>query len=104
MGGDREYDRYFGGGSSITSSSSTNVVINSTCDCGLKPILLTSSTKRNLGRKFLRCPKYKMKNERCDYFLWVDCENCNRLGMLVKLLWGCLCFHGFCSVSLFLSM
>ena len=55
-------------------------------------LVMPQIQKKNPGRKFLICPKYKMKNEQCDYFLRVDCENCNRLGMLVKLLLGLLVF------------
>ncbi|RYR38517.1 hypothetical protein Ahy_A09g043555 [Arachis hypogaea] len=40
------------------------------CFRGLDVTLLHSGTTMNLGRWFVRCPKWK--NSYCSYFVWVD--------------------------------
>ena len=48
MGGDGGYEKSFCGGYLFSASSPSNIVMDCTCDCGLKPILLTSSTKKKI--------------------------------------------------------
>ena len=65
---------------SYSSSSSLGCVGNvGSCYYGLRAIILTFRARKNSRRKFLRCPKYKLARERCDYFLWVDYENYEKL-------------------------
>ncbi|XP_057719459.1 uncharacterized protein LOC130933869 [Arachis stenosperma] len=43
------------------------------CGHGERPILLTSSTKDNPGRRFWGCVYYKVQDG-CDFFRWADPE------------------------------
>ncbi|KAH7863188.1 hypothetical protein Vadar_014555 [Vaccinium darrowii] len=47
------------------------------CFCRQRPVLRTSLTVANPGRRFLGCKNYK-KNNACDYFMWVDKETCRQ--------------------------
>ncbi|KAL5983917.1 hypothetical protein ACLOJK_018015 [Asimina triloba] len=40
--------------------------------CGLPVIVLTSHTRKNPGRRFLRCSQYKDTTRRCGFFQWLD--------------------------------
>ncbi|KAJ1422913.1 Zinc finger, GRF-type [Sesbania bispinosa] len=53
---------------SLSSSSNSG---SKTCACGDTLLLLTSSSSKNPGRKFFRCPNWKKENS-CDYFQWLD--------------------------------
>ena len=89
MVGDKHNSSYsefelFGGYSSLSSSRLIGNVRS--YYCSLRAIMLTSRTRKNPRRKFLRCPKYKLIKERCDYFLWVNYESYQNLKFWVKVL------------------
>ena len=78
MGRESVIDNKLYGGLSPSSSSSGGYAPYCMCDCGLKLVVLTSITKKNPRRKFMRYPKYRSRVERCDFFEWVDCEICEK--------------------------
>ncbi|KAL5992930.1 hypothetical protein ACLOJK_013849 [Asimina triloba] len=57
-------------------SSSTGSIYQSgyklNCSCGLPTVVLTSHTRKNPGRRFLRCSQYKDSTRRCSFFRWLD--------------------------------
>ncbi|KAJ1393610.1 Zinc finger, GRF-type [Sesbania bispinosa] len=55
-------------GSKIDTSSSSSR--RRMCECGLAPLVLTSNSLKNPGRRFLRCPNWKNTQNR--FFQWVD--------------------------------
>lgn len=60
------------------------------CKCGDEPVRLTSSTKNNPGRKFWRCPNWKVcvffVNFFTAVFYWFDFE---RATLLLQYRWCC---------------
>ncbi|KAL6003571.1 hypothetical protein ACLOJK_023803 [Asimina triloba] len=42
------------------------------CFCGVLAVVLTSHTRKNPGRRFLRCSHYKDMSRRCEFFRWLD--------------------------------
>ncbi|XP_016206063.1 uncharacterized protein LOC107646390 [Arachis ipaensis] len=44
-----------------------------TCICGERPVLQTSSTAENPGRRFWGCINYQI-GEECNYFVWAEPE------------------------------
>ena len=41
------------------------------CDCNLQAKSCRGTTKDNLGRLYVGCPKYPKKNA-CDFFQWIE--------------------------------
>ncbi|KAK7283654.1 hypothetical protein RIF29_13328 [Crotalaria pallida] len=54
-------------------SSSSNSSRRRVCRCGNTPIVMTSRTPKNPGRRFWRCPNWE-ENPHGHYFEWTDCE------------------------------
>ncbi|QHO56608.1 GRF zinc finger protein [Arachis hypogaea] len=44
-----------------------------TCFCGERPVLRTSSTAENSGRRFWGCVNFQI-GDGCDYFAWAEPE------------------------------
>ncbi|KAJ1388546.1 Zinc finger, GRF-type [Sesbania bispinosa] len=59
---------------SRTSYGSSSSSRHKHCGCGESLLLFTSSSAKNPGRKFLRCPNWN-KNNTCKFFAWLDEEN-----------------------------
>ncbi|XP_040994651.1 uncharacterized protein LOC121241099 [Juglans microcarpa x Juglans regia] len=62
--------------SSLSSSSfDKRTLASPLCFCDVEAILRYSNTKANLGRPFLRCPKYNTKGlPYYKYFKWADSD------------------------------
>ncbi|KAK4855592.1 hypothetical protein QYF36_008785 [Acer negundo] len=59
------------------------------CDCGLNAKLRTSTTVRNLGRRFYGCPNFVNGNVKgCGYFEWVD--NSSFEVAIEEVQWSCI--------------
>ncbi|QHO54239.1 GRF zinc finger protein [Arachis hypogaea] len=62
-----------------------------TCYCGERPVLATSSTAENSGRRFWGCVNFGV-GEECGYFVWAEPEEdpsqVSRLRMKVRNLKG----------------
>ncbi|QHO01069.1 uncharacterized protein DS421_13g411790 [Arachis hypogaea] len=62
-----------------------------TCYCGERPVLATSSTVENLGRRLWGCVNFGV-GEECGYFVWAEPEEdpsqVSRLRMKVRNLKG----------------
>nr|KAJ0198113.1 hypothetical protein LSAT_V11C700369140 [Lactuca sativa] len=61
-------DRSYGSSSSSSTSSYKNVL----CKFGEQPMIWTSTTKKNLGRHFIRCPNSMDSSKDCKLFVWLD--------------------------------
>ncbi|KAL7603408.1 uncharacterized protein At4g04775 [Lactuca sativa] len=61
-------DQSYGSSSSFSTSSYKNVL----CKCGEHPKIWTSTTKKNPGRHFIRCPNSLDSSKDCKFFVWVD--------------------------------
>ncbi|KAJ1378507.1 Zinc finger, GRF-type [Sesbania bispinosa] len=58
------------------SSSASSISRRQICACGDEVALMKSSTTKNPGRMFLRCPNWDFlqKQITCNYFRWADDE------------------------------
>ncbi|KAJ1426172.1 Zinc finger, GRF-type [Sesbania bispinosa] len=66
------------------SSSSSAISRRQICAWGDEVALLKSSTKKNPGRMFLRCPNWG-KQMTCNYFRWADDEIMDNKGRIDEL-------------------
>ncbi|RYR13358.1 hypothetical protein Ahy_B04g070396 isoform A [Arachis hypogaea] len=58
-----------------------------TCYCGERPVLATSSTVENLGRRFWGCVNYGI-GEECGYFVWAESEQEPQVARLKRRITG----------------
>ncbi|KAJ1399982.1 Zinc finger, GRF-type [Sesbania bispinosa] len=66
------------------SSSSSSISRRQICACGDEVTLLKSTTTKNPGRMFLRCPNWG-KQMTCNYFRWIDDEIMDNKGRIDEL-------------------
>ncbi|RYQ92779.1 hypothetical protein Ahy_B09g099020 [Arachis hypogaea] len=81
-------------GSQVTSSSFASGRNSSqgrrrrtTCYCGERPVLATSSTAENPGRRFWGCVNYGI-GEECGYFVWAELEQEPQVARLKRRITG----------------
>ncbi|XP_057745889.1 uncharacterized protein LOC130964860 [Arachis stenosperma] len=58
-----------------------------TCYCGERPVLATSSTVENSGRRFWGCVNYGI-GEECGYFVWTKSEQDPQVARLKRKITG----------------
>ncbi|XP_015939612.1 uncharacterized protein LOC107465132 [Arachis duranensis] len=58
-----------------------------TCYCGERPVLVTSSTAENPGRRFWGCVNYGI-GEECGYFVWAESEKEQEVPRLKRKITG----------------
>ncbi|MED6221070.1 hypothetical protein PIB30_050914 [Stylosanthes scabra] len=70
--------------SNYSRSNSKTQRRRTTCFCGQRPVLRTSLTGENPGRRFWGCVNYQV-GEGCEYFTWADVEGEDPLPHVAKL-------------------
>ncbi|XP_058191553.1 uncharacterized protein LOC131325998 [Rhododendron vialii] len=68
-----------------TSSSSSHfnsISEGPPCKCGIPSPIRTANTEANRGRRFLGCANYKLPNNGCGFFYWIDPEKDTEKQML----------------------